>query len=100
MLERVGFEVITAADGFEAVEIFAKKSEVIKFVLLDITMPRMNGKEALLKIKQIRSDVPVILSSGYDRMDIANEFVGKRSVGFIRKPYVFGNLIAKVQELL
>lgn len=65
MLKFIGFDVLEAADGHEAVEVFrAHKNEII-LVLLDMSMPRMSGEEAFDKIKEIKSDARVVLSSGY-----------------------------------
>ena len=65
MLERLGVNVILAEDGREAVEVFRARHNEIDCVLLDLTMPNLDGEEAFKEMKEIRNDVRVILSSGY-----------------------------------
>ncbi len=87
MLEHLGFEVITASDGCEAVEIFQDRAETIACVLLDLTMPRMGGEETFSAMRRISADVPVILSSGYNKEIVTEEFSAKGLAGFVQKPY-------------
>ena len=100
MLERIGFKVIIAPDGREAVELFRKHAEDIVCVILDLTMPHMDGEETFRELRRIRKDVCVILSSGYNEQDITQRFVGKDLAGFIQKPYQSASLIEKVREVL
>ncbi|MCX7044282.1 MAG: GAF domain-containing protein [Candidatus Sumerlaeota bacterium] len=100
MIERSGFTVLTASDGREAMEIFSQRSAEIACVLLDLTMPRMDGEETLAALRRIRDDVRVILSSGYNEQEIAQRFAGKGLSGFIQKPYLMASLNAKLQEAL
>ncbi len=100
MLEEAGFEVLTAADGREAVEIFEKHAGEITLVLLDMTMPHMGGEEAFREIRRIRGDARVILSSGYNEQEITSRFSGKRLAGFIQKPYQYDVLVEKIRALL
>jgi PAS domain S-box-containing protein len=99
-LERVGIDVLTAADGREAVEMFRKHAGTIRLVLLDMTMPHMNGEEAFREIRRIRPDCVVVLSSGYNESDATSRFSGKGLAGFIQKPYRQSELIAKVGAVL
>ena len=87
ILEAVGFEVLLAADGREAVEVFRERGHEIRVVLLDMTMPHMGGEEAFSELRRIRDDVRVILSSGYNEQEATNRFAGKGLAGFIQKPY-------------
>ncbi len=66
MLARMGFKVVTATDGVEAVEIFQQHLDAINIVLTDLSMPRMDGWETLSALRRIRPDIPVILLSGHD----------------------------------
>ena len=100
MLSRMGFSVLTAADGREAVEVFRKHADKIDCVLLDLTMPRMNGEEAFRELRRIRPDVRVILCSGYNEQDVTQHFAGKGLAGFIQKPYILAALRAKLMEVL
>jgi len=92
MLERLGFRVITAGDGAEALELFAGRCDDIWCVLMDLTMPRMDGEEAFREMRRIKRDVRVILSSGYNEQEVSQKFVGKGLAGFIQKPFQLKDL--------
>ncbi|HKJ82602.1 MAG TPA: PAS domain S-box protein [Mariprofundaceae bacterium] len=100
ILESVGFDVLWAADGEEGVATFREHADEIVAVLLDMTMPRMNGNIALSEIRQIRSDVPVVISSGYSETEINSHFAERRVSGFIQKPYTPDDLKRKMHEVL
>ncbi|WP_005034203.1 hybrid sensor histidine kinase/response regulator [Holophaga foetida] len=86
-LETLGFTVLTAADGQEAVEVFQNYRNEIRAILMDLTMPRVDGKEAFHQIRSIDPRACVILSSGYSEQDIRHTFTGEGPAGFIQKPY-------------
>jgi CheY-like chemotaxis protein/two-component sensor histidine kinase len=100
MLERNGFTVVLAENGKEGVELFQTLSEKISAVLLDMTMPVMNGEEAFRRLKAIRPDVKVILSSGYNEVEAVRRFTGKGLSGFIQKPYSSMALGEKIKSVL
>ncbi len=100
MLESLGFKVLTAVDGHDAVNVFRKHSEQIVCILLDLTMPNLDGEQAFHEIRRIRSDVPVVLSSGYNMQDATQCFVGKGLAGFIQKPYDQSTLRETLKEVL
>ena len=91
MLRELGFEVVTAADGREALEIFRQRED-ISLVILDLTMPHMDGEQAFRELRQVRSDVNVIISSGYNKQEVTQKFIGKGLAGFIQKPYKLSTL--------
>ncbi len=99
-LERNGFTVVTANDGQQAVEAFRARLGEIRLVLLDLTMPVMNGQEAFEAIHAIDPNTPVVLSSGYTQQDVQSRFSGPLPAGFIQKPYLFTELIKKVHNIL
>jgi CheY-like chemotaxis protein len=100
MLERVGYQVETAHDGSQGVDRFAASPGEFDAVLLDLTMPVMNGQEALERIQQIRPDVPVILSSGYSEEEALRRFQGYALAGFLQKPYTAAALSRKVRQAI
>lgn len=100
ILEKVGFDVLLAPDGREAVEIFREHGDHIELVLLDMTMPRLDGKETFAQIRRMRESTRVILSSGYNEQEATSQFAGKGLSGFIQKPYRPIDLIHKIQEVL
>ena len=100
MLERMGFTVLTAVDGREGVRVFREHADEIDCVLLDLTMPNMDGVEAFQELRRIREGVPVILASGYNEQDATQRFTGKGLAGFVQKPYGMQDLQAKMGAFL
>jgi PAS domain S-box-containing protein len=100
ILQAAGFEVITAADGREAIEKFAAAMASIDLVILDLTMPHFDGEGCFRELRKLRPGVKVILSSGYNEQDIVDRFAGKGLAGFIQKPYTTSELLAKIREVL
>ena len=100
MLERLGFSVITATDGSEALDIYRNRRDEIALVLLDLTMPDLDGEETFRELRQIDSRVCVVMSSGYTESEIAPRFAGKRLSGFLQKPYTLDALMQCVRGAL
>ena len=100
MMQTMGFTVLTAADGREGVEVFRREADRICLVLLDMTMPHMNGEEAFREMQGIRPGVPTILSSGYNEQTATNHFAGKGLAAFIQKPYQYQQLMEVVRKAL
>ncbi len=86
-LQLLGLKVTTARDGQEAVQAFSREPDAFDVVLMDLTMPRMDGREAFLELRSIRPDVRVVLSSGYSEQESVQELLGQGLAGFIQKPY-------------
>ena len=99
-LEHTGFTVLTAADGREAVTVFRQHAETIRAVLLDLTMPNMDGAATARELRQIRPDVRVVLTSGYTAEEATRQFTERDLVGFLQKPYGLKELIAAVRGAL
>ncbi len=100
MLEAEGFIVLTAYDGQKGVDVFREHAEKIDLVLLDLTMPRMGGQEALMEMCRINSDIPVIVASGYPEEEASNRFKGQKPAGFINKPFRLQSLVDKITSVL
>lgn len=100
MLRRLGFEVLTVGDGFEAVRLFEKHADELRLVMLDLTMPVMDGEEAFMEIRRIKSDIPIVIASGYSEHEVTARFTDKDLAGFIQKPYEFQTLSQRIQEVL
>ncbi len=96
MLERLGFEAVTAADGQLGVERFAEDPEGFRYVLLDLTMPNMDGVEAYRLIREMNATVPILICSGYDESDVAGRFDDER-VDFLQKPFAFERFRAALE---
>ena len=99
-LNRVGFDVLTATDGVDALAVFDANAERIVGVLLDMTMPRMDGKTTFAELRQRDAGVRVLLTSGYNEQDATSRFAGKGLAGFIQKPYRPTDLVNAVRTLL
>jgi PAS domain S-box-containing protein len=99
MLRGMGFDVITAVNGRECIDLIEANQGKIKCVLLDLTMPEKSGEEVVKEIgkKQIR--VPIILSSGYDEQAILERFKRDEIAGFIQKPYRTADLREALRKL-
>ena len=100
MIKKLGYDVLTAVDGLEAIEIFREHADKIVGVLLDLTMPHKDGAQVFREIRALKPDIKVILSSGYNEQDATQQFVGKGLAGFIQKPYVTRDLTKKIKEVM
>ncbi|MBU8920604.1 MAG: response regulator [Bacteroidales bacterium] len=100
MLEKLGYKVITAGGADRGMEYFIEKKKEIDIVLLDIIMPGIDGKEVLREIRIIRPDVPVILSSGYDKSVLTDELSADNCTTFMQKPYSMEDLGRIIYETL
>lgn len=95
LLRGFGFDVIAAQDGAEAVEVFRSASGRIDAVLLDLTMPRMDGVETLKELRRIAPEVPVVLTSGYGTTPLDDEPAGSEGPdAVLPKPYSAERLLA------
>jgi CheY-like chemotaxis protein len=100
MLRRLGFEVITAADGQKAVELYTEHAEEITFMLMDINMPVLNGVEATLRIRHINPKLPVLFMSGYPREEVMDRFEHQAHTEFIKKPFESTSLTAMIRSVI
>lgn len=100
ILEGAGYSVVTASDGIEAVNRFKAAKDSIRLVVMDVIMPRKNGKEAYDEITVIAPGTPVIFTSGYTEDIINNGVIFDEGLDFISKPLTSGALLRKVREVL
>jgi two-component system, cell cycle sensor histidine kinase and response regulator CckA len=99
-LERHGYTVLLADSGLAAIDLFRRHPGEIALVVLDLSMPNMNGEEALPELRKIRPDVKVVVSSGYSESEAMTVFQGQRVSGFMQKPYTSRGIAEKVQACL
>ena len=99
-LERTGYQVLLASDGKEALDVFQALSRDILLVVLDMTMPVMGGEEALTKLREIRPEIPVVVCSGYNEVEVIRRFTSHGIVGFLQKPYTAAALARAVKSAL
>jgi PAS domain S-box-containing protein len=98
MLKELGYEVITAADGREGIARY-QATDAISFVILDLTMPHMDGEQCFRELRQLNPAVKVIMSSGFNEQEVTGKFVGKGLAGFIQKPYRLSTLREVVRHV-
>jgi PAS domain S-box-containing protein len=99
MLSRLGFSVVEAADGQEAVDLY-RAGLPFDLVIMDRTMPRMGGEEAGARLRELDARVPLVLSSGYSEQDAVHRLGGHGATVFLHKPYTLENLRRALREVL
>ncbi|OAI38663.1 hypothetical protein AYO38_02010 [bacterium SCGC AG-212-C10] len=99
-LKLFGFDVLQASDGADGVERYREHADEIVCVLMDLTMPRLDGAAAFDLICQRRPDARVILMSGYSENDAAERFGDRGLAGFIEKPYDLSSLRETLRTIL
>ena len=100
MLNSLGYKVLVATSGKEAIDVFKKDKEKIHIVIMDMIMPDMAGNETYYWLKQINPDLKILLSSGYAINGKAMEMLKRGCNGFIQKPYNMKQLSEKLREIL
>jgi CheY-like chemotaxis protein len=100
LLRRLGYDVVTATSGEQGLAIFREQGGELDCVLLDMTMPGMDGVAAYRELDRIRPGVKVVLSSGFAEEDLTIKFAGLGIAGFLEKPYSRERLQAVLEGLL
>jgi two-component system, cell cycle sensor histidine kinase and response regulator CckA len=100
LLKEHGLDIITAADGVEAVEIFTEHQDEIGVVLSDLGLPRLGGWDAFLKMREINPNLIGILASGYFDPIVKDAIIKSGAKNFIQKPYDPPEIVATIQKLL
>ena len=99
ILQRYGYQVLLAEDGVDALNVYRSKHDEINLVVLDLTMPRLSGRDVLQKLVEIDPNVRVLLASGYSAEHII-ELESDRILGFVGKPYRPDDLARQVRSAL
>lgn len=99
-LKVMGYQVLTAREGREAIEVYQKHRDTIDLVLLDIIMPNMKGGEVFDRLKEINPEVKVLLSSGYSIDGEASQILERGGSGFIQKPFDMNQLSQSIRAML
>jgi PAS domain S-box-containing protein len=100
ILEGFGYDVLTAENGRQGLEIFRQRSKDIDLVLLDKTMPDLDGEETFRAMKAILPDLLAILTSGYQETEVTTHFLSDELAGFVQKPYTPETLAFKIKQAL
>jgi len=99
MLEKLGYNVLLANNGYEALEAYKENHEQVDFVILDLNMPQMDGSEAFWGLFQIDSKVKVLLSSGFSKDAMVDSLVAGGARGFLQKPFGMEHLIDEIEKM-
>jgi DNA-binding NtrC family response regulator len=100
ILERAGFRVVTAVDGREALELYKRHGREIRLVVLDMTMPLLDGEACFLALRELDPDAKIVMTSGFSEQEVVAHFVGKGLAGFVQKPYKADLLLGKIRHIL
>jgi CheY-like chemotaxis protein len=100
LLAAMDFKVVPARDGLEALELFQSNPADFSLVLMDLTMPRMDGREAFHLMRAQDPGLKIVLCSGFNEVDVAKDFPHTSLAGFLQKPYTFQMLKDVVQQAL
>jgi CheY-like chemotaxis protein len=98
LLEALGFTVLEAADGVDAIEVFRPHQHLLRWVLMDLTMPRMDGHSTFLELQRIDPEVKVILCSGWATADVAGRFRDRPPAAFLTKPFTVPELLSALRS--
>ncbi len=100
VLEKLGFQVITADDGRAAIDLFNRNQAAVSAVLLDMTMPGPSGEDVFRELRRVKPDVRVVLTSGYNEQEATSRFVGTGLAGFLQKPWRPSDLEAAMSRAI
>jgi DNA-binding response OmpR family regulator len=95
-----GFSILEASDGREAIEVFRNHANEIGAVVLDVNMPGIGGEETFAALRALRTDVPVVITSGYDEHEATRRFATPGLAAFLKKPYTADELTASVSKAI
>ena len=97
MLSQFGLKVLTAEDGLDGIRQVQAHGDLIDLVIMDLTMPKMNGERAFREMRQIRPEIRVLLTSGYNESE-ATSLHEAGIVGFLQKPFELEDLLKAVEK--
>jgi CheY-like chemotaxis protein len=100
ILETADYQVLTAFNGREALEIYEAWKGSIDLVMLDMIMPGMAGAETFAELKKINPDVPVIIVSGYSLRDEVNGLLAQGCKGFLQKPFLIAEMFKTISRVI
>ena len=100
LLEKLGYTVLVAAGGAEAIKLFQSHREQIELVILNMIMPDMSGGETFSRMRAIKPNAKILLSSGYSLDSRASAIMKQGCNGFIQKPFNINQLSEKIQGII
>jgi signal transduction histidine kinase len=99
-LDRAGLATLEARDGVEALDLYQYHRDAIRLVILDLSMPNLDGEEACREFRRRGGRMPIVLTSGFDEAEALDRLRGLEVAGFIQKPFGLGALVELVLRLL
>jgi PAS domain S-box-containing protein len=99
VLSSRGYTILTASDGESAVRIFSQSTELIDIVLLDMGLPKMSGKDVLVRIKAMKPSIKIVVASGYFESDLQADIAQDEVAAYIQKPYMIDNIIEVLRRV-
>jgi CheY-like chemotaxis protein len=99
-LGEAGYDVVSAQSGFEAIDFFRREPHRFSLVLLDFSLPFMDGEEVFRRLREIRNNIPIILCTGFILQERLTGMLGQGLNGFLRKPVPPDELLAVVKSTL
>ncbi len=100
VLIKTGYSVIEASNGQEAVDSFVANRDVVDLIIVDVVMPRKNGKEVYDEVRTVRPDIKILFTSGYTRDILSQKGIHDPGFNFVAKPLSPHELLQKIQEIL
>ena len=99
-LQRLGYSVLLAENGLDAIEIYRENPNEVDLVLLDMVMPKLGGHQTFYKIKDLDPKAKILLSSGYVSEDEVNDLLEQGAMGFLPKPHRIAKMAQEVRRIL
>jgi CheY-like chemotaxis protein len=100
LLSTAGYRVTTAQSGFECLDLFRRRPLAYQLVLLDLTMPFIDGEETFHRLREIRPDIPVMLCTGFIQNDRLERLMTAGLSGFLRKPFAPDEIASQVKAIM
>jgi CheY-like chemotaxis protein len=100
LLTVAGYNVTTAQSGFECLDLFRRRPHAYQLVILDLTMPFMDGEETFQRLREIQPDIPVVLCTGFIQAERLQQLMNAGLTGFLRKPLAPDEIISSVRSIL
>lgn len=100
LLSGAGYRVLTAQSGFECLDLFRRQPQGYELILLDLTMPFMDGEETFHRLREIRPDVPILLCTGFIQQDRLERLMKAGLTGFLRKPLAPDEIVDHIRSVL
>jgi DNA-binding response OmpR family regulator len=100
VLRRAGFQTISAADGREGVALYERHKQEIQAIVLDLSMPHLNGLEVAARVRALNPDVPILFTSGYNQQESSDRLAEIGRAGFLQKPFRPSELRASIRGMI